>query len=470
MSFTRAELEALLAELIDRHHVPGAQLAVLDGDTVTEAAAGVLSIRTGAPVTPDALFLPGSIGKVYTATLVLMLADQGLVDLDRPVRSYLPDFEVRDHHARDTVTVRDLLRHTSGFDGDVFIDTGRGDDALPRYIEAIADLPQICAPGAIWSYSNSGYSVLGRLIEVVTDSVYETAAPRPAAHPARAGSVRGLPRGRHPAPAVRRPRARPRARSRAPGSLVVSNPWGLYRSCGPMGASLVASAGDVMRFALLHLDGGVAADGTRLLSAELVAAAQEPQIALVDDTVLGEAWGLGWILDHFGDVPVLGHDGNSLGQNAFLRVAPEQRFGFCLQTNVESALSMYRELAARLFGERLGVTPREDPAPLPSRVVADADRYVGRYEREGLAFDVAQAADGSLVASVKATHAAAEMQHLPPMEELPLVPVERDQSFLLKLPIADSDLLAVFFNPADESAAPSYLHFGGRAHRRVTAA
>ena len=134
MSFTQAELEKQLAELIERHHVPGAQLAVLDGDTIIEVAAGVLSLRTGCPVTTDALFLPGSIGKVYTATLVLMLADEGLIDLDSPVRSYLPDFEVRDHHARDSVTVRDLLTHTSGFDGDVFLDTGRGDDALARYI------------------------------------------------------------------------------------------------------------------------------------------------------------------------------------------------------------------------------------------------------------------------------------------------------------------------------------------------
>jgi hypothetical protein len=55
------------------------------------------------------------------------------------------------------------------------------------------------------------------------------------------------------------------------------------------------------------------------------------------------------------------------------------------------------------------------------------------------------------------------------MEDLPLVPVERHQSFLLKLPIADSELLAVFFNPEDETAAPTYLHFGGRAHQRLAA-
>src|SRR6185437_5733933 len=103
----------------------------------------------------------------------------------------------------------------------------------------------------------------------------------------------------------------------------------------------------------MHLDGGVAPDGTRLLSESTVAAMQEEQIGLVDD-LLGHAWGLGWILDRWGDVDVIGHDGNSIGQNAFMRVAPKERFGFCLQTNVGSALLVYRELANWLFGERFG--------------------------------------------------------------------------------------------------------------------
>lgn len=462
MSLTTADLEKKLAELIDAHHVPGAQLAVLDGDEITEVAAGVLSIRTGSPVTPDALFLPGSIGKLYTATLVLRLVEDGLVDLDEPIKTYLPDFEVRDAHARDTVTVRDLLRHASGFDGDVFIDTGRGDDALPKYMQEIVDLPQIAVPGTIWSYSNSGYSILGRLVEVVGETVFETAMKERLLGPLGLEHSVVFPEEVIPHPNAVGHEPDPEN----PDALRVSDPWGLYRSCGPMGASLVASAGDVLRFVRLHLDGGVTADGTRLLSADLVAAAQEPQITLVDDTVLGEAWGLGWILDHFGDVAVIGHDGNSLGQNAFMRVSPEHRFGFCLQTNVESAMSMYRELAAWLFEQRLGVTPRQDPAPLASSVVDDPSRYTGTYERSGLIFTIEEVG-GAIVATVEVSHAAAEMQSLPPMERLPLVPVERADSFLLELPIADAALLAVFFNPTDEAGAPTYLHFGGRAHKRT---
>jgi CubicO group peptidase (beta-lactamase class C family) len=459
------DLEKRLSELIDAHGVPGAQLAVLDGDRVEEAAAGVLSQKTRWPVRTDALFLPGSIGKVYTATLVMMLAGEGRFELDRPIRTYLPNFEVQDHAARDSVTGRDLLCHTSGFDGDHFVDTGRGDDALARYVEACADLPQIVAPGTIWSYSNSGYAILGRVVEVLTDGTFEDAlrdrifaplglehtvsfADQALTHPTAMGHI---------------------ADPNDPSRLVVSPVWGLYRCFGPMGAAVVATAGDVLAFVRLHLDGGLAPGGDRLLAAEMVQAMQEMQIGLVDDSFLGEGWGLGWILDHWGGVAVIGHDGNSIGQNAFMRVSPDHRFGFCLQTNTESAISLYRDVANWLFGEKLGVGPRPDPEVLGSAAVPDPDRYAGIYAREGLRIEVRAGAERSLVATVTPNHAVAEEQGWPPMVDLPLTPVARTDSFMLRLPIADADLLAVFFDPDQPGATPTYMHYGGRAAKRQPA-
>jgi CubicO group peptidase (beta-lactamase class C family) len=461
--FTSTELEQKLTELIQRHDVPGAQLAVLDGDAVTEVAAGVLSLRTGQPVTPDALFLPGSIGKLYTATLVMMLVDEGRLDLDTPIRTYLPDFEVLDHHARDVVTPRDLLTHTSGFDGDHFTDTGRGDDALAAYVAGCADLPQIADPGAIWSYSNSGFSILGRIVEVLWGTTFEQALQE------RIFAPLGL---RHTVSFAEEAIVHPAAVGHVPdptdpSSLVVSPVWGLSRAFGPMGSAVVASAGDVLTFVSLHLDRGVAPDGSRLLDADLAASMLEQQVELVDDSVLGEGWGLGWILDHWDGVEVIGHDGNSIGQNAFMRVAPQERFGFCLQTNVESALGMYRELASWLFGRRLGVGPRPDPAALEDVRVSDPARYTGTYEREGLTFGVRADDEGRVLATVTPSHAVAESQEWPSMVDIPLRPVVQEDSFLLKLPIADADLLAVFFDPAGAGGVPSYLHFGGRAHRRT---
>lgn len=461
--FTSYELEQKLIELIAKHNVPGAQLAVLDGDSVIEVAAGVLSLRTGTPVTTDSLFLPGSIGKLYTATLVMMLVDEGRLDLDTPIRTYLPDFEVSDHHARDVVTPRDLLAHTSGFDGDHFTDTGRGDDALARYVEGCVDLPQIAMPGAIWSYSNSGYSILGRIVEVLWGTTFEDAlrdrifAPLGLQHTVSFADEAIM----HPTAVGHEPDPDD------PSTLVVSQRWGLWRAFAPMGSAVVASAGDVLKFARLHLERGAAPDGTRLLDAVLAGSMLEQQVELVDDSVLGQGWGLGWIVDQWGEVAVIGHDGNSIGQNAFMRVAPEQRFGFCLQTNVESALSMYRELAGWLFGQRLGVGPRPDPAALESLSVGEPDRYVGTYAREGLTFQIRADQHGRLLATVTPSHGVAQDQGWPPMLDLPLLPVTRRDSFLLKLPIADADLLAVFFHPEDDTARPTYLHFGGRAHRRA---
>src|SRR5437660_547772 len=83
---------------------------------------GVLNLRTGHPATPDALFLPGSIGKVYTATVVMGLADEGKLDIDAPIRTYLPDFKTADESSSNVVATRHLLTHTSGFDGDHFED------------------------------------------------------------------------------------------------------------------------------------------------------------------------------------------------------------------------------------------------------------------------------------------------------------------------------------------------------------
>jgi CubicO group peptidase (beta-lactamase class C family) len=456
--YSQAELESKLSELIATHGVPGAQLAVLDGDEIVESAAGVLSLRTGCPATPDALLLPGSIGKLYTATLVLMLVEDGRLDLDTPIRAYLPDFRVLDEHAAEVVTPRNLLCHTSGFDGDHFTDTGRGDDALALYVAGCADLPQIAPPGLIWSYSNSGFSILGRIVEVLHGKTFEDVLRERIFEPL------GL---EHTVSFADEAIVHPVSVGHDPdeeGRMAVSSPWGLARAFGPMGSAVIASAGDVLRFVQPHLGVG----GKKLLDAPLVAAMQEQQVGLVDD-MLGRGWGLGWILDRWGEIDVIGHDGNSIGQNAFMRVAPAGRFGFCLQTNVGSALQLYREVAEWLFGERFGVGPNPEPQTIDEESVAEPARYTGVYQREGLRLDVRADDAARLLATVEPTHEVAQSQSWPPMIDLPLRPTDRPDTFMLRVPIADADLPAVFFAPEDPGGEPTYVHYGGRAKRRVAA-
>ncbi|MGH2685178.1 MAG: serine hydrolase domain-containing protein, partial [Actinomycetota bacterium] len=374
----------------------------------------------------------------------------------------LPGFSVADEGVSRTVTIRQCLAHTAGFDGDHFEDTGRGDDCLERYVASSAELEQISPPGKVWSYCNTAYSTLGRIVEVVTEKVWETALRERLLEPLgldqtvlfpEEALLHGTAVGHVNDPAN-------------PAELIVTPHWGLFRSTGPMGASIIASAADVIAFARLHVDGGVAPGGERLLREETVAAMQEKQIDLVDPSLLGSGWGLGWVHAEWDGTRIIGHDGNSLGQNAFLRIAPDEGFAVCIQTNVSSVIGLARELFGWIFGERLGISP---PPPLQAATEdlgLDPNRYTGTYRRIGLDQVVKARSDGGLVIDMIPHPDHPVAADSPPMLDLPLRPVD-DRQFLVKLPIEEDEFPVVFFNPDDAGEVPTYLHFGARAARRA---
>src|SRR6478672_1555548 len=127
--------------------VPGVALGVLFEGEEEVAVLGVTSVENPLDVTPDTLFQIGSIGKTFCATAVMRLVEQGKLELDEPVRSYLPDFRLGDEEVASRVTVRQLLTHTGGWLGDYFDDFGAGDDALARMVEGLSKLPQLTPLG-----------------------------------------------------------------------------------------------------------------------------------------------------------------------------------------------------------------------------------------------------------------------------------------------------------------------------------
>src|SRR4051812_41915726 len=175
MTLDAAALEARLADLADKHEVVGASVAVMSGDEIVEAVTGCANLRSGLPVSTDTVFQIGSITKVYTATLVMQLVDEGLVDLEAPVRTYLPEFRLADESAAGSITIRQLLSHTSGIDGDVFDEFGRGDDCVEKYVDAMSSFALTTDPGALFSYCNAGYVVLGRLVELLREASWDVA-------------------------------------------------------------------------------------------------------------------------------------------------------------------------------------------------------------------------------------------------------------------------------------------------------
>ena len=438
-------LQERLDALRDKRGVPGASLAVLTGDGVATAASGVLNMATGVEATVDSLFQIGSITKVWTTTVVMQLVDEGKVELDAPVRRYLPEFRVADPDVSEAVTIRHLLTHTSGIDGDHIIDTGRGDDVLARYVDSCAVLRQVHPMGATWSYCNSGFSVLGRVIEVVTGSVWDAEMKARLFDPLQLAHTATLPED------VLRYRAA-LGHIRPPGSELHPSPvWGIPRSAGPAG-TICSTASDVLTFARHHLEGSDSLRSMQVPQAEVPGGG----IAL-----FSLHWGLGWAVFSWNGRTVIGHDGGTIGQSAFLRVVPDAGVAICLLTNGGGTIALFDDLCRELMLETAGVQMPPPVKPLDDPPGYDASRYIGTYERECSRIEVAQRGD-QLVATQTVTGPAATMT--PEPFDLELVPYAADV-FLTRHPaIPEMWVTATFLDFGDGT---SCIHLSGRATPKV---
>ncbi|MFI2506090.1 serine hydrolase domain-containing protein [Streptomyces sp. NPDC018972] len=380
-----AHWQARLDELRAEHHVPAASLTVLVNGTVHELAGGVLHRGTGVEATTDSVFQLGSIAKGYTATLVMRLVESGRLDLDAPVVDVLPEFSVADPEATKAITVRRLLSHTSGLTCDFTHDSGRGDDCLAKYVEAAKDVALDCPPGTALSYSSVGYNVLGRIVEVVTGTTWDEALKDLLLTPLGVTHTMTLP---EEALRFRAAMGHLGEAGRDPGP---APSWDLMpRSAGPYGR-VIATAGDVARLARMHLTGGVAQDGTRVLSEETVALMQRRVVDSPDKwTVSADGWGLGWTLYDWDGVQGYGHDGASIGQYGYLRVVPSAGVAVVLLTNGGGARELYAALYRELLAELAGVTMPKPFAPPARPPAVDFAPLVGTYRREGVVITVTE--------------------------------------------------------------------------------
>jgi len=443
-----------LEELARQHVVPGASLAVLADGEVTALATGVLHQGTGVEATTDSLFQIGSITKAYTATVLLRLVDQGLTSVDARVVEVLPDFLVGDPEVSSRVTLRHLLCHTSGINGDFFHDTGRGDDCLARYVEACADLAQSHPLGATFSYCNSGYIILGRVIEALTELVWDTALAEHLVAPLGLTHTWTLPED------VLRFRAAMGHVTHSPGKRPTpASSWYDMRSDGPAGL-VCATAADVVAFARLHLDDGCAPDGKRILTVSSVAEMQRPQVAVPNPHPMAHHWGLGWALYDWGGRRVYGHDGNTIGQSAFLRVVPDAGVAVAMLTNSDRVGAFYQDVVTELLGELCDVVVPAPPEPPANPPLVDLHRHVGVYERVGTRVE-ATLRDGRLVLRVTPAGGLAKFLPAYEMELSPLT----ETLLVGRPPIATRWMSVVFYTLPDGTAC---LHDGARATPKVT--
>lgn len=406
------DLGACVEHWRNHWNIPGMAVGVLADGEVDCQGYGITSIDTEQPVTADTLFQIGSISKVFTTTLVMILVDQGKLDLDVPVTTYLPSLRLNDEDALKVINLRHLVTHTSGVLGDFFDDFGMGDDALTRYVEAMSELRQIYQPGELWSYTNSGFNLAGHIIATVLDRPFEDAMRELLLEPA------GLERTFQFAhEAITYPLAVGHTHPNPDdeNTLEIARRYPLPRTSHAAGG-IISTVGDLLKFAQLHLDGGQA-NGNQVLSESAVRAMQQKQ---VDAANLADEWGLGWMRFSVDGSQVIGHGGTTNGFQAVLRIVPERDYAIAILTNSDRGHAAETPIINWAFEHHLGLSAPQQQEKLlePEKL----QRFVGKYTQP-LADIIVSENDGSLFLNVLQRSALADTQEpkkLPPVEIRPV--------------------------------------------------
>jgi len=380
----------------ERYNPPALSVALWYNDTLYQAASGCLNINTGVEATTDSIFQIASITKVFTASLIVQLIEEGRVELDAPVKRYLRDFQVADPDLSETITVGQLLDHTSGIPGDYFGNHSYTEqDAIARYVDRCNWLGSIHAPGERYSYSNAAYNIAGRMIEVVLgitwfDAIEERiikplGMTHSVVHPSQVIKYR-VAMGHEPDPKNK-------------------DRWQLASACyfpigtAPCGAVMTMSASDLIKFARVHLEEGRAESGKQWLSPKSIKNMQQQRISLPPHSYMfGTGWGLGWQRIDVGKTTIIGHGGGSLGQKSMLHLLPENNIAIAALHNSNNGNllpDLLRELVFELVDITLPVVEPTESIPSPSEL----EKLLGVYETIATTITITLV-DGELTATM----------------------------------------------------------------------
>ncbi|MBM3791867.1 MAG: beta-lactamase family protein, partial [Acidobacteria bacterium] len=332
---------------------------------------GFADLERKNPATSDSIYILASVSKPITTTGLMILKDQGLIDLDAPLNRYLPGEKLRSYAgAADGMTVRRVANHSSGlplhytffYDGIV---PHSMDEAIRRYGFAATE------PGREWNYSNLGFGVLNYLTEVVSRTPWSRFMEEKLYDPL--GMSRTSDR-------VRKGRESDATAIYSPdvnGKFIKVTP---YTFDHPGASQIHSTANDLARWVRMHLNGGVL-DGTRILKPET---AREMQV-MTSKRPDGSGTGIGWGVGEFYGRRCISHSGGMPGVATWVRMYPDEGMASIVLTNTDRrtmADEVTGKIAAVFFPE--GKPPARTEPPKPEN---DPARFLGVWKGRLVHFD-----------------------------------------------------------------------------------
>lgn len=458
----REELQAWLDENAKALEVPGVAVGVYHNGQEDYAFHGVTSVDNPLDVDENTFFLYGSTQKTYTATAIMVLADQGKLSLDDPVKKHVPEFTLKDKDCEERVTVLQLLNHTSGWQGDVREDCGENEDALERFVEFMATVEQVTPLGTAFSYNNAALNVAGRVVEKVTGKEFGKALKELLLDPIGLENTLFNPLD------VMVRRFSLGHRQGSDDKINVARPWHLSRaSIASGGWGVSATAPDQIAWARFHLGDGTGKDGKRVLSKELLDRMKQPTYE-IPGSALGEGVGISWFFEDVDGVRLVSHGGDVIGQHSSFVMCPERYFAVIVLTNLDGGGSQLKEQVVRFALEHyIGVVQKDpEPVKLSDEQLAP---YTGTYETVAAIANIATQ-DGGLVLNVEIKPEAraqlfAEDEEIPEQPPIPLGMLASDNDFYIVTDGPAKGMRGYFIRDADGNVES--VHVGGRLATRV---
>lgn len=374
------EVDELVRDVMRENHVPGLSIGIVhEGKTLMLRGYGEANLENGIQVTPDTIFRAYSIAKLLTGLEVIRLTEEGCIDLDAPLDQVVPEWSgMRYRELSEPITVRHLLAHRGGLPRNSNFHPDDGvplDDVLRLAVESMVDAPAARPAGVRYQYSNVGYNLLGRAVEVARDksfAVYMSYDALPDYGMDRSAFFTGfLPSDAQIATGYVREKRR-------------FHPAKLYDLNELASGNLFTSAADMAAFMTTMLETTPVSEGP--ISSESLWASYQPQFVSMDDP---ERTGLAWATsESLADELMVWHQGGDADANAVVALLPGSRTGICLLSNSGSyegvKLLMLAVDCFRAVRKNLGVEAPSPAVPVDSVFDLPApEQIIGRYVAYG---------------------------------------------------------------------------------------